>query len=133
MLAFLNRHLPLTHDQRNLFRQSQAVSHSETQPGASASTNDHGPLATEHRVLPNAEGQERTNSSSQIGGDGHKEAGEKEGGLRPGQIMLQGLSDGDNNGRTLTGRTYESRIVPQEREVFANICHGNVAILEFSL
>ena len=56
----------------------------------------------------------------------------QEAGLRPGQIVLGGLSDGVSGRTALTGRTCESRVKPEEREVFEDICKGNIAILDLS-
>ena len=57
----------------------------------------------------------------------------QEPGLQPGQVVLDGLSDGLGGGMALTGRTYESRVKPEERKVFEDICRGNIAILDLSL
>lgn len=125
-LAFLNRHLPLTEAQRSQFKQSQALPDSAVSGTAS---ND---VAAPSQHMPSAEGQDRFTSGAQKTDRQDQIAGQQAG-LHPGQVVLDGLSDSLDAGMKLEGRTYESRVKPDEREVFENICQGNIAILELSL
>ncbi|KAL3138653.1 hypothetical protein ABBQ32_006413 [Trebouxia sp. C0010 RCD-2024] len=123
-LAFLNRHLPLTEAQRSQFRQSQPL------PDSATSAVNH--VATTSQHMPSAEGQGRYTSGGQKT-DQKDQTAVHEAGLHPGQVVLDGLSDSMSAGMKLDDRTYESRVKPEEREVFENICRDNIAILQLSL
>lgn len=131
MLAFLNRHLPLTEAQRSQLRQSQALPSSATTSRAYAPGGDHVAAPSQH--MSSAEVQDRYNSRHQETAKPNAGAPVQQAGLQPGQVVLDGLSDNLSGGKNLTGRTYESRVKPEERKVFEEICQGNIAILELSL
>ena len=119
-LAFLNRHLPLTEAQRSQFRQLQALPDSVNH------------VASPSQHMPSASGQDRYSSRGEET-DKHGQTAGQEAGLHPGQVVLNGMSDSLSGGMKLDGRTYESRVKPEERAVFESICRGNIAILELSL
>ena len=130
MLAFLNRHLPLTEAQRSQFRQSQALPHSQTTSGASVNASDN--LATTSQHMPSVEDQGK-DRGQQTANHVDQRAPVHDTGLQPGQVVLDGLSDGLSDGTALTGRTFDSRVKPEEHGVFESICKGNIAILDLSL
>lgn len=140
MLAFFNRHLPLTEAQRSQLQQSQAVSDFTHMPGASSdSTRMPGASARGDKDLATTS-QHRSSAEDQASYKGQdttihidQSAAAQESGLRPGQIVLDGLSDGLSGGTALNGRTYASRVTPEERELFEDICRENIAILDLSL
>ena len=128
--AFFNRHLPLTEAQRSQLQQSQVVSESRSMPDASARGDSH--LASSSQHMSSAE-HEATGTGQDATSHINQSAAAQESDLRPGQVVLDGLSDGLNGSTVLTGRTYESRVKPEERKVFEDICVGNIAILDLSL
>ena len=88
--------------------------------------------------MPDAQGQGRDNSNhhqidTNFDSKADQEIATHNGGLHAGQVVLEDLPDRTNDGTALSGRTYESRVKPEEREVFETICKGNIAILELSL
>ena len=84
--------------------------------------------------MANAQDQGRDNSNNhQIDSKADWGIAAHEGGLQPGQVVLEGLADRTHDGTALCGRTYDSRVKPEEREVFQHICKGNIAILELAL
>ena len=131
-LAFLNRHLPLTEAQRSLFRQSQAGPDATPQSHASPIADGH--VATLSQHMPDAQHQGRDNSNHhQIDADANRGVATHNSSFQAGQVVLEDLPDRTNDGTALSGRTYESRVKPEEREVFETICNGNIAILELAL
>lgn len=91
-----------------------------------------GHLAASLQHMSSAEDQAR-DKSNKTANHIDPNDGAQESGLQPGQVVLDGLSDGLSSGMALTGRTYESRVKPEERAVFEGICEGNIAILDLAL
>lgn len=131
MLAFFNRHLPLTEAQRSQLKQSQVVADSNTMPGVPDARKD-GHVATSSQHMSSAEDQ-ATDKGPKAAKHVDQKGVPQDSVLQPGQVVLDGLSDGWSGGMALTGRTYESRVKPEERAVFEDICKGHIAILDLSL
>ena len=111
-LAFLNRHLPLTSKQRKMF--------------SSASDET---LAVSSARLSNAQQQQKHRQTDPHSTDRQSKTEP----LQPGNVVLNECSDGLARADDLAGRAFESRVLPEERQVFERICKGHVAILELSL
>ena len=131
MLAFFNRHLPLTEAQRSQLNQSQVIADSNTMPDRPEISKD-GHHATSSQHMSSAEVQ-TTDNGPETARHVDQNGAAQDSGLQPGQVVLDGLSDGLSGGMALTGRTYEGRVKPEEREVFEDICKGHIAILDLSL
>ena len=112
-LAFLNRHLPLTPEQR-LMMQDTAGSNTTALPRELSD-------ATQHN-------DEATDTGRRLG-----TAQKGTGSMQPGDVVPGQLSDGVSQGAPLHNRTYSSRVLPEERQVFEDICKGHIASLELSL
>lgn len=130
MLAFFNRHLPLTEAQRSQLLQSQVASGSTSVPGTSARGDSH--LAALSHHMSSSEHQ-ATDRGQDATSPVDQSMVAQESGLRPSHVVLDGLSDGLSGNLVSTGRTYESRVKPEERKVFEDICRGNIAILDLCL
>lgn len=98
-LAFLNRHLPLTPEQRRMFTRNSAA-------------------------LAASQEQEESNS-----GNGQNNTAS----LHAGDVVSNEHTNGLAGSETLSGRSYEPRVLPEERQVFERICKGHIAILDLSL
>lgn len=120
MLAFLNRHLPLTDAQRSLFRQSQ-----DSGSGGNAE------LAASSHDMSNESDHDR--SSKAHGSHDQEQSHGQTWGMTPGQVVTGGVADGVSRGQSLSGRTGEYRVKAEERAVFEDVCKGHIAILELSL
>lgn len=131
MLAFFNRHLPLTEAQRSQFKQSQVAADYDTMPDKPDARKD-GHLATSSQHMSSAEDQ-ATDKGPETAKHIDQNGTAQDSGLQPGQVVLDGLSDGLSSGKAMTGRTYESRVKPEERAVFEDICKGHIAILDLSM
>ena len=130
ILAFFNRHLPLTEAQRSQLQQPQVVLHSTPMPDASARGDGHQAISSQHMSSAKHQSSDRSQSATN---HNFQSVAAQESGLQPGQVVLDGLSDGLNGSTALSSRTYESRVKPHERNDFEDICRGNIAILDLSL
>ena len=120
MLAFLNRHLPLTEAQRRLFQKPQTSSQSET----SGTCTD---LAAASHEMSDASNQNREQSLA-----GDHMVGQTNG-MQAGDVVNGGIANGMSDGNSLSGRTCEFRVKAEERAVYEEVCKDHVAILELSL
>lgn len=117
MLAFLNRHLPLTEAQRRLF---QILS----QPTPSGNFTD---LATASHEMSDASNQNRKQSLA-----GDHMVGQTHG-MQAGDVVNGGTANGMSDSKSLSGRTCEFTVQAEERAVYEEICKDHIAILELSL
>jgi len=120
MLAFLNRHLPLTEAQRRLFKQPQTSSQS-TAPG------DFTDLAAASHEMSDASNQNRKQSSA-----GDHMVGQING-MQAGNVVNDGAANGMSDSKSLSGRTCEFRVQAEERAVYEEVCKDHIAVLELSL
>ena len=120
MLAFLNRHLPLTEAQRRLFQNPQTLSQSTP----SGNFTD---LATASHEMSDASNQNRkqTLAGDHMVGQTH--------GMQAGDVVNGGTANGMSDSKSLSGRTCEFRVQAEERAVYEEICKDHIAILELSL
>ena len=130
MLAFLNRHLPLTEAQRSLFRQSQTSTQGDKKAEQSNNNNNYVLAAASQEVSDAA--QQTRDSKSQRGQESQQQNGQLAG-MQAGVVANGGLFDEHSNSRQLSGRTCELRVKADEREVFEQVCQGHIAKLELSL
>lgn len=117
-LAFFNRHLPLTSQQRSML---QCTASSSTAVSA-----DHiADFSQQTRIDANliAESAESGVSRQQNGG----------GSMQPGDVVPGQLTAGTSQDAKLSNRTFNPRVLPEERGVFEDICKGHIAILDLSL
>lgn len=119
MLAFLNRHLPLTEAQRTLFKQPQ----SSSQSTPSGNFTD---LAAASHEMADASNQNRKQSLA-----GDHMVGQTNG-MQFGDVN-GGAANGLSAGKSLSGRTCEFRVQAEERTVYEEVCKDHIAILELSL
>ncbi len=120
MLAFLNRHLPLTEAQRRLFQKPQTSSQS-TAPGGVTD------LAAASHEMSDAFSQNRKQTSA-----GDHMVGQTNG-MQAGDVVNGGTANGMSPGKSLSGRTCEFRVQAEERAVYEEVCKDHIAILELSL
>ena len=120
MLAFLNRHLPLTEAQRRLFKHPQTSSQS-TPSGNSTD------LAAASHEMSDASNQNRKQSSA-----GDHMVGQTNG-MQAGDVVNGGIANGMSDSKSLSGRTCEFRVKAEERAVYEEVCKDHIAILELSL
>ena len=120
MLAFLNRHLPLTDAQRSLFRQSQ-----DSGSGGNAE------LAASSHDMSNESDHDRSSKASSS--HDQEQSHGQTWGMTAGQVMNGKVADGVSKDQSLSGRTGEYRVKAEERAVFEDVCKGHIAILELSL
>lgn len=121
MLAFLNRHLPLTEAQRRLFQKSQTSS--QATPSGSGFTD----LAAASYEMSDASNQNRKQSSA-----GDHVVGQTNR-MQAGDVVNGGTANGMSGGSSLSGRTCEFRVQAEESAVYEEICKDHIAILELSL
>ncbi len=120
MLAFLNRHLPLTEAQRRLFQKPQTSSQSTP----SGNFTD---LAAASHEMSDASNQNRKQSSA-----GDHVVGQTNG-MQAGDVVNGDIAKGMSDSKSLSGRTCEFRVKAEERSVFEEVCKDHIAILELSL
>lgn len=125
MLAFLNRHLPLTEAQRSLFRYPQDASQSVTK--GDMTSDSVAMLSAPSHDMPDAANQSRNTHVTT-----HESHGQTDD-LKPGSVVNAGLADGLSVDKTMSGRTCEFRVKAEERTVFEEVCNDHIAILELSL
>lgn len=125
MLAFLNRHLPLTEAQRSLFRPPQDASQSVTK--GHVTSDSVATLSAPSHDMPDAANQSRNNHVTT-----HESHGQTDD-LKAGCIVNAGLADGLRVDKAMSGRTCEFRVKAEERAVFEELCKDHIAILELSL
>ena len=104
MLAFLNRHLPLTETQRRLFRRSHAEVSNTGRQATGAPT----VLTTGPQDLPDASQQDRDNNVQKV--ELIQQQNGQLAGMQAGVVANGGLSSGLQTSQNLSGRTYESRV-----------------------
>ena len=121
MLAFLNRHLPLTEAQRRLFQKAQTSSQS-TAPGSGFTD-----LAAASHEMSDASNQNR---KQRLAGD-HMVG--QANGMQAGDVVNGGIANGMSDGKSLSGRTCEFKVQAEERALYEEICKDHIAILELSL
>ena len=107
-LAFLNRHLPLTPEQRRMFTRNSAA-----------------PLAASEEHMSDAQQKQKESNS----GNGQNNTAS----LHAGDVVSNERTNGLAGSETLSGRSCEPRVLPEERQVFERICKGHIAILDLSL
>ena len=129
MLAFLNRHLPLTEPQRRLFKQSYAAA--EAGITGKQAAGDSTVLTAKSQDLADALQQDRENDVQKVGASQQQNG--QLAGMQAGVVTNGGLSSGTQTSKSLSGRTYESRVQAAERQIFEQVCDGHIAKLELSL
>ena len=130
ILAFLNRHLPLTDAQRDLLEQSQKPNNSHQNAGAADSNHTDALAAASHEVSDAAQ-QTRSSKSHKV-----QESQQQNGqlaGMQAGVVANGVLSDEHSSSSDLSGRTCDFRVKADERELFQQVCKGHIAKLELSL
>ena len=125
MLAFLNRHLPLTEAQRILFRYPQDASQNATK--ANTTSDSVAMLSAPSHDMADAAYQGRNTHVSTRQSHGQTDE------MKAGNVVNACLADGLSVDKTMSGRTCESRVKAEERGVFDEVCKDHIAILELSL